>query len=284
MKKPLLNLLLIFALTSVVSALNAQGPPTQWKFYLAFEDATGAKDTIWIGLDENGTVGNLNPDLGEVPVQLDSTEFNVWMNVYPSMEAFKTYVGSINHSPSIIVFGMNQVLPITLSWDTAFFNSPVLQETMAGPICNPRLESSWFENYTNAVWLHNQYSMVFDNHVVLPEAPWLLQPHFPMTFYTDRNHICEPLDVNNTDDFKQLVLFPNPCTDYLELRTDAVLQQVKVYDLNGRVVLSRNGTGNGSSSAPLRLNVRALPAGMYLLSAVDVNGRSGVQKFMKGNH
>ena len=71
MKKPLLNLLLIFALTSVVSALNAQGPPTQWKFYLAFEDATGAKDTIWIGLDENGTVGNLNPDLGEVPVQLD---------------------------------------------------------------------------------------------------------------------------------------------------------------------------------------------------------------------
>ncbi len=53
----------------------------QWKFYFAFEDATGARDTVWIFLDSLIPTGNqgMNADFGEVPYTLNDSAFNVFV-------------------------------------------------------------------------------------------------------------------------------------------------------------------------------------------------------------
>jgi len=261
---------------------KAQGPPLEWKFYFAFEDASGAKDTIWTCLDENGTF-DVDTALGEVPVALDSTEFNVWIHHYMTGSTpYKLAARSLESSPEVEIYGMNAELPITLSWDTALFNAPVLMETSTGPICNPRMDSQWFFFQTNAPWLHHQYSMIFDNQVVLSESGLGSTNHFPITAYFDRGYDCNPLS-NNVAVLKEFLLSPNPCTDYIELRTDAVLKKVEVYDLNGRLVLSHSGFGFGGRSERMRLDVGILPTGMYLIKGSDAQGRVGVRKFVKGH-
>ncbi len=106
----------------VVSAQEYVEP--QWKFYFAFEDATGARDTVWQVLDSAATDG-LDPRFGEIPVELDPEKFNVWLpggaEIY-----FKTYAMPLSYDIYMGIEANNYVLPITLSWDTALFRAPVL--------------------------------------------------------------------------------------------------------------------------------------------------------------
>lgn len=254
----------------------------QWKFYFAFEDATGARDTMWIGLDSAVTTfgPGENTQFGEVPFDVPEDVFSVYSD-YSFTEWTQFKVSNIESSMNVNVYASNYTLPLILSWDTALFNAPVLQETAAGPLCNPRLESSYLEGMTNANWLHNQYSMIFDNHVFLPEAPWLLQPHFPMTFYTDRGHNCDPLTASHTALANGIDLYPNPCVDVLNLRTDALLQSMEVYNLQGQLLLQQQA-GLASGAGPeMRIDVNTLPPGMYLMHVQDAEGRRGLKKFVK---
>ncbi len=106
--------------------------------------------------------------------------------------------------------------------------------------------------------------------------------HFPISVYFDRSHNFNPLSTEASNLDATLQLYPNSCTDFLELRAGLPLQGIEVYDLHGRQVLQRsNATVQGGNDA-LRLDVRALPPGMYLLQATGADGRVGVQRFVKG--
>ncbi len=77
-----------------------------------------------------------------------------------------------------------------------------------------------------------------------------------------------------------LRLYPNPVTDelILELDTPGWATQLSVFDLNGRLLLT--GKPGADAGARLPLNVRPLPAGLYLLRVDGVEG-SQVHKFSK---
>ncbi len=253
----------------------------QWKFYLAFEDATGARDTIWTCLDQNAS---WNPDssLGEVPVTIDSTAFSVWSYQYTLFTPYKLVVRPLEASPEIEIRGMNAVLPLTMSWDTTLFKSYLFQESINGPVCNPVLSNEWFFFNSNAGWLHNAFSMLFDTEIILPEFSWGSQNHFPIGVSFDRAHECLLLSAEETN-MIDIKLYPNPCTDFLVLSTDMVLDEIQVYTLEGKMVLQESTTKLSGSNDEMRLDVRALPPGMYMFQIKDKVGRKGMKKFVKGN-
>lgn len=279
------NYSFIFCLVSTLmcgKAVSQEYIEPQWKFYLAFEDATGAKDTLWVGLDEAAAINNPNPALGEVATQLDSAVFNVWTHKFGSWDPHKTIIFPMAASPSVSVYGMNAVLPVTLSWDTTLFQAPVLQASAAGPVCNPFMDGEWFFFNSNAGWLHHSYSMLFDAEIVLPEFSWGSQNHFPIDVAFDRSHDCLLLSVEITN-MIDIKLYPNPCTDFLVLSTDMVLDEIQVYTLEGKMVLQESKTKLSGSDDEMRLDMRRLPPGMYMLQIQDKDGRKGVKKFVKGN-
>jgi hypothetical protein len=79
MKNQVIKAVFFLVLTTSLSIGMAQ---PQWKFHIAFEDATGAKDTIWCIWDTTATDGSLtsvDTAFGEAGVTFDYNVFNVWI-------------------------------------------------------------------------------------------------------------------------------------------------------------------------------------------------------------
>lgn len=70
----------------------------------------------------------------------------------------------------------------------------------------------------------------------------------------------------------RLSVFPNPVRDYLELQGLGQETFVAVYDLSGQCLLRTAGK---------RIDVSALPSGIYLLHATAIDGRQYRNKFLK---
>ncbi|MFN8250673.1 MAG: T9SS type A sorting domain-containing protein [Ferruginibacter sp.] len=68
--------------------------------------------------------------------------------------------------------------------------------------------------------------------------------------------------VNNSSDI-QLLIYPNPASQYLLVEFAGKQQQVQVnvYDVQGRLVLQQTGSGQ----SPVKINIEKLPPGKYLL-------------------
>ncbi len=74
----------LILLLALALACTTTAQPT-WRFHLAFEDGTGARDTIWMVYDTSATLGsnpwpgpNVDTLLGEGPVNLDDGIFHVF--------------------------------------------------------------------------------------------------------------------------------------------------------------------------------------------------------------
>ncbi len=78
---------------------------------------------------------------------------------------------------------------------------------------------------------------------------------------------------NLTNNFTALTLYPNPTTATLGIHTSLQLAKLVVYQSNGTKVLE--------SKATETLDVSALPEGLYLLEAWDMEGRRVLKKFEK---
>ncbi|MCD4794591.1 MAG: T9SS type A sorting domain-containing protein [Bacteroidales bacterium] len=153
MKNRLIILLLLFTCNIQTKAQKYQEP--QWKIPLYFEDATGAKDTIWIGYDPSAT-SSIDPQFDESWMWIDTTEFNVYQMWYPQnapiygpIDTDSVRKTNIRNCCSF-VGGMGfvkGVLPVTLTWDEEKLNSPDLPEEWF-PDISPRPRARiemWFD-------------------------------------------------------------------------------------------------------------------------------------------
>jgi len=68
--------------------------------------------------------------------------------------------------------------------------------------------------------------------------------------------------------------YPNPARENLTIKTNNLVSKVIVLDMNGQVLLSQNGAGNGAT-----INVNGISSGIYLLQVVYSNGKTGQQRF-----
>lgn len=96
-------------------------------------------------------------------------------------------------------------------------------------------------------------------------------------FETKRDFSCESeriLAIENSSEQKaSIFIYPNPTNVLLGIQTSLHIAKLVIYQSNGTKVLESKATES--------LDVSALPEGLYLLEAIDVEGKRVVRKFEK---
>ncbi|WP_118976263.1 T9SS type A sorting domain-containing protein [Taibaiella koreensis] len=86
-----------------------------------------------------------------------------------------------------------------------------------------------------------------------------------------------PTSVANVSATNDIVVFPNPANDKLEVSAGNVqLRKISVYEISGRIVSTQQAAG-----ATTTIDVSRLAAGTYILVAEDAKGKTERQKFVK---
>lgn len=75
----------------------------------------------------------------------------------------------------------------------------------------------------------------------------------------------------------EVLVFPNPAQNELNIRSLIALKQIEVFDLSGKRILVQAGNNNNL----ITLNCTALENGVYSLRMLDVNGKWYNQKMVK---
>lgn len=75
---------------------------------------------------------------------------------------------------------------------------------------------------------------------------------------------------------EDIVIYPNPATDFVTIRIRGYIQFVQVLDVYGRVVEHRVAQRNSRS---IVINCNDLSAGTYFIKVVDVDGNRAVKRF-----
>lgn len=71
-------------------------------------------------------------------------------------------------------------------------------------------------------------------------------------------------------------VFPNPCTDYIDVSSDVEIDIIRIFDTTGKLVLTRENIGQTKAEIPLA----DLQQGMYLLHVTSSNYTS-IEKLLK---
>jgi hypothetical protein len=100
-----------------------------------------------------------------------------------------------------------------------------------------------------------------------------------LSFRMDIN--CNDNNITKKDaiaDLKDnLILFPNPVTDVITISSNLAINEVKVHDLNGKLLSQK--TYNAEKE--VRLDMEDLPKGVYMITVLELGGETSVEKIVK---
>ena len=244
MKKFIYTLFLLIFFFSVHSYAQPQ-----WKFHVAFEDATGAKDTIWFIWDTTATFFGIDTALGEGNPHMDYSQFNVWTLTWASNSDYdttKTVAHPYDDSFENTIEAINFELPITITWDSALLHADYLPPTPVGWVNYARIDNDYFF-FNNNNGLAHQYDMTLSDSVTAPYEgdviawDWQDWVHFPMDIFL----IQDPtLNVDTkTDNLKNISLksYPNPfnknSTFEFYLKSKSFVE-LSIYNFQGKKIRS----------------------------------------------
>src|SRR5690554_5145103 len=241
----------------------------QWAFYIAFEDATGAKDTVWILADTANTwYSTVSGLYGEVPITPDSINFQVWFyhpaeNSYPygAWNRYNTLVFPIenNYPMGNSIEAANYELPIMMRWDSTLFNADVLYE-YGDPVNHAWLDNDYFFLLINGY--QQNFQLLLDDHVEMPD----LWNHFPLLVSLKRGP-GEYTSVGNVKT-QEFSIFPNPATTHILLSfPKATNANLRIFNANG--VLVKTGVVHGDQK---QVDLKGFAAGLYFVEIKDENG------------
>jgi len=266
---------LFLSLALLLDTLHTQAQP-QWRFHLAFEDATGAKDTLWFIYDITATVYTGNQDwdshLGEGPVNNEPDVFAVWAwnGSFPGL-GLKVIAQPYSEFPQgriDAINASNYTPPLIVRWDTSLFHAPFLPSTPTNYIRYAGLFNYYFWMSGEANWGTEGFDMMLVDSVVVGPAlvEWFFTSSYMIFGYADwtgtgmDEHFLPSLDI-----------FPNPTKGRMVLSAPEPLTEVLVLDALGRAVLRVAPPSMG----PVELDVSTLPAGSYFVHA---RGRAGMYR------
>lgn len=236
----------------------------QWKFHLAFEDATGAKDTIWLLYDTTAH-GTLPTDtaLGEIGVTFDYSTFNVW--VYNAdNDSTKTSALPYVYYPSHFaeVRAINYQYPIIVSWDTALFHVSYLPFSQ-GYFSIATINNNYFTDY-NMLWYDTAFAPYFN---------WGSHDQFPMTFILS----YEP-DFIDEGSLKKTLLVQSPFCNDLKIHSKEKIQRIEIYSVEGNVVFTNVFAIAANNLSILTSN---WPSEIYILRVLTINNNIYYEKIIK---
>jgi len=259
----------------LLCALHTQAQP-QWRFHLAFEDATGAKDTLWFIFDTTATVYTGNQDwdshLGEGPVNIEPDVFTVWAwdGTFPD-QGMKVIAHPYSQFPYGRIDEINASYytpPLIVRWDTSLFHAAYLPSTPTRYIRYAGLLNYYFPMVGEVNLGTAGFDMMLVDSVVI--GPALVEWFFTSSYMLFAYDFWDSTGMTENA-LPSLDIFPNPTKGRMVLTAPEPLTEVLVLDALGRSVLRVAPPSMG----PVELDVSALPAGSYL---VHVRGRAGMYR------
>ena len=263
------EIVLLFYITG-----SARAQP-QWKFHIAFEDAVGARDTIWLIWDTTAT-GGVDVALGEGPVQLNYNVFNVFIGNTNS-DTTKTSALSYNYYPmnSALVYAINYQYPLMIRWDSSLFHATYLPPLGQNMVQVATIDNDYFFFVNNTS--DHYFNMLLDNQVSAPSFNWFSQSQFPMYFTLTYDTITGMPDTEEN----LIRIYPNPVDDQIIVRSlefgESEIELVEIYDILGQSVFIRQPA---SENRNLTLDVSTLNSGIYFLK-LKGEKEERVTKFVK---
>lgn len=236
----------------------------QWRFHIAFEDATGARDTIWLLYDTTAH-GTLPTDtaLGETGVTFDYNTFNIWIYNYDN-DSTKTiafpYIAYPHHSAEVRAF--NYQYPIIVRWDTALFHVSYLPTTQ-GYFSIATINNNYFTDY-NMLWYDTAFAPYFN---------WGSHDQFPMTFILS----YEP-DFIDEGSLKKTLLIQSPFCNDLKIHSKEKIQRIEIYSAEGKIIFTNVFAGATNNFSILTSN---WPSEIYILRVLTINNNIYYEKIIK---
>lgn len=228
----------------------------QFKFHLAFEDATGAKDTLWFIWDSLATESH-DIIFDEKVYTLPTNTFQVFFGPdinYP--EKIRAY--PLNYTTNgAQIYAQNYVYPLTMYWDSSLFFNNNLPFTIG----HAWLDNDWFF-FNNNYPVAHMFNMMATNQVDLPKYYYWSEEQFPLNFSFGEGG--GGVGINELYlKSSSLKLYPNPCIDRVEVfLKDYILNntQLQIIDLQGKQQLVMNLLSNKTT-----VDVKDLPNGIYFI-------------------
>ncbi len=209
--------LILVTFVTIAYYTNAQ---PQWKFHIAFEDGTGAKDTMWFIWDTSATLLGIDTTLGEGNVNFNYESFNVFslIGFYPELDSTKVYAITYDEYFELQIKAFNYILPLKLSWDTSLFHADYLPPEPVGWINYARLYNTYFSIVHNNPDFQ-EFDMTLIDTVTCPDPsltdPWFWQPwiHFPMDFFMHQEELTS-VKPYFCEKFSRITCYPNPFDNF----------------------------------------------------------------------
>ncbi len=242
--------------------LSSFGQEPDFKFHLAFEDATGAKDTVWAVWDSTAQSfpGNYDTIFGEFPQSLpNDTNFRVYIR-YNVTDSGKVRAEPISgEGNTFLIRAVNYVYPITMRWDSSLFT----QNTLPFIINTATLGNEWFFFNWNDPNFMNRFNMLLTDSVELPTFTWGSQDHFPINFEMGHDPFISVKENRHLATFQ---LYPNPTNSkvHILIEDETKNYQLSLLDMVGKNL--KQGTINKKMTT---LNLEELPKGVYFLKITD---------------
>ena len=85
-------------------------------------------------------------------------------------------------------------------------------------------------------------------------------------------------DLNNTFPESEFVIFPNPVTNKLTIRSREVIKSIEIYSMNGRIKLLKE-----VNAKSIIVSTQDLSQGMYFVRTLREDGTQWTNKFIKNN-
>lgn len=244
----------IFIIIMVILSSSLFAQP-QWKLPIAFEDGSGAKDTIWYIWDTSATAG-IDTLLGEGKVQMDPNAFNVFVTDF-NPDSTKTHALPFNGSTlNNHIRAINYQHPITISWDSSLFSNYFTVGD--SQIANAYIQNGYFFLVNNGGPISGTFDMLQDNHIEAPAFNWGSMQQFPMQIFITR------LSTTGIDDLPSNVpvVSPNPFSGEI-IFNRSNLNYVKIISVFNRVVFEHSYELNFNNVE--RVDLNQLINGLYIL-------------------
>lgn len=260
-------------------------PAQQFVFPLYFEDNALNKDTVYIGYDTSATFyidslfaeqniinQSINPGL-DVRVTNETYcayqpncllhTYHTKRQILPIDSVFNFYL----QIAEIDVYTMNY--PIRVSWDSAYFNQPFLNNLIITPWDPP---GGWFDATTgcgsNSIITYLNYTTLqdFTNNDLCgfgftdSGGTYTLQK-----FYIGWNY--KTLNVAGDLWNRFVRVYPNPTENNLTMEGVREGNEVKVYDLSGREIVHNFEIIRGENL--IKLSTETLEKGVYVLKVTS---------------
>jgi len=141
-------------------------------------------------------------------------------------------------------------------------------------------DSTWiiYNPITSDIPCYTVYDIAFTNDGCL-----YLGTDNGVVYFCDTTFIppTPPDDDHSWVDHSDSQIYPSPTDDMLNIKIKVQLIDLRVYDMNGACVKTFSFDKNEISSDEFKIDVRELPAGIYLLNMNDENGLMTSERFVK---